>query len=133
MFLEAIAASVLVSLVSLVGVLLLSLRKETLDSMVFYILSFATGSLLGAAFLDLLPEAIDGIDARTVLPFTLGGVVLFFIMERFVHWHHEHHDHTEHEKPVAYLVLIGDGIHNFFHDYCTVFRAGRWDILHGFI
>jgi len=114
MFLEAIAASVLVSLVSLVGVLLLSLRKETLDSMVFYILSFATGSLLGAAFLDLLPEAIDGIDARTVLPFTLGGVVLFFIMERFVHWHHEHHDHSEHEKPVAYLVLLGDGMHNFF-------------------
>lgn len=114
MILEAIAATVLVSLISLVGVALLAFKKQTLSEIVFYILSFATGSLLAAAFLDLLPEAIEGIDARTAFAIALGGIVLFFILERLVHWHHEHHDHKEHEKPVAYLVLVGDALHNFF-------------------
>jgi len=114
MILEAIAATVLVSLVSLVGVLLLTLKKQTLNEAVFYILSFATGSLLAAAFLDLLPEAIGDGDSRLALGIALGGMILFFVMERFVHWHHEHHDHSEHEKPVAYLVLAGDALHNFF-------------------
>jgi len=114
MILEAIAATVLVSLVSLVGIALLSLKKKTLESALFYIVSFATGSLLGAAFLDLLPESIEGIDSTSALAFALAGMILFFILERLVHWHHAHHDHSVHEKPLAYLTLLGDAMHNFF-------------------
>jgi zinc and cadmium transporter len=114
MILEIIAATALVSLISLAGVALLSLKKETMNTIVFVVLSFATGSLFAAAFFDLFPEAIAGLDADTVFATALGGIIVFFILERLIHWHHEHHDHKKHEKPVAYLVLVGDGIHNFF-------------------
>jgi zinc and cadmium transporter len=114
MLFEIIVATILVSLMSLVGILLLSFNKETLDRLVFIILAFATGSLLAAAFLDLLPEALSGIRPESAFPLTLAGIILMFVLERIVHWHHEHHDHAAHEKPVAYMVLLGDGVHNFF-------------------
>lgn len=115
MLLEIILATIFVSMVSLVGIAFLRLNKKTLDSVVFIILSFATGSLLAAAFFDLLPEAIDGgLAVSTVFMTVLAGIVVFFALERLVNWHHEHHDHEVHEKPVGYLILIGDGLHNFF-------------------
>ncbi|HSB47278.1 MAG TPA: ZIP family metal transporter [Candidatus Bilamarchaeum sp.] len=114
MILEALAATVAVSMVSLVGIALLSLNKKTMDTVVFVILSFATGTLFAAAFFDLLPEAIEGLGTEGVFATALSGIMVFFVLERLVHWHHEHHDHREHEKPVAYLVLVGDGLHNFF-------------------
>jgi zinc and cadmium transporter len=114
MLLEIILATVAVSLVSLVGVLLISLKKETLDGLVFVILSFAIGALLAAAFFDLFPEAIDRMESGRVFTTALAAILVFFILERLVHWHHEHHDHSQHEKPVGYMILIGDGIHNFF-------------------
>jgi zinc and cadmium transporter len=114
MILEIIAATVLVSLFSLIGISLLYIRKETAEKLVFVILAFATGSLLAAAFFDLLPEALEGVEPQTAFTIALGSIMVMFILERLVHWHHEHHDHAKHEKPMAYLVLMGDGIHNFF-------------------
>jgi zinc and cadmium transporter len=114
MIAEAIAATIVVSLVSLIGVALLALKKETLDSALFYILSFATGSLLGAAFLDLLPESLEGIQPKAAFAMALAGILLFFVLERLIYWHHAHHDHEKHEKPLAYLSLLGDAFHNFF-------------------
>jgi zinc and cadmium transporter len=114
MILEILAATVIVSLISLVGIGLLMLKKKTMEAIVFVILSFAVGSLFAAAFFDLFPEALEGLEAQTVFAYALAGIIVFFALERLVHWHHEHHDHHVHEKPVAYLVLIGDGIHNFF-------------------
>lgn len=114
MLFEILLSTLLVSLLSLTGVLLLSMNKKTMDTLVFVILSFATGSLFAAAFFDLFPEALEALDSRMVFGIALGAIVVFFILERIIHWHHEHHDHTKHEKPVAYLVLVGDSIHNFF-------------------
>ncbi|MCX6773405.1 MAG: ZIP family metal transporter [Candidatus Micrarchaeota archaeon] len=115
MIAEALVATFIVSMISLVGVVLLVLKKETLDEALFYILSFATGTMLGAAFMDLLPESIGGISAKAAFAMALAGIILFFILERVVHWHHAHHsEHPEHEKPLAYLSLLGDALHNFF-------------------
>ncbi len=114
MMLEAVAATVLVSLLSLSGAAFLYFKKKTLDAVVFLMVSFATGSLLGAAFLHLLPEAVEGMDAHAVFATALGAMLLFFILEHLIHWHHGHHDHSTHEKPVGYLVILGDAFHNFF-------------------
>ncbi len=114
MILEIVAATLLVSVISLVGIILLGVKKDTLERFTFLIVSFATGTLLGAAFILLLPEAVEGLGAKDATFVALAGIVLFFIMERLIHWHHEHHDHTTHEKPVGILVLVGDSLHNFF-------------------
>lgn len=83
-----------------------------------FLASFAAGVLLGAAFFDLLPEAASegekaGID---VFFWALFGIVLFFILERLIHWFHHHEEYHEHErgsKTTVPLIIIGDTVHNF--------------------
>ncbi len=110
-----ILATVIVSLISLVGIFLLSLKPKTLDALLTVFISFATGAMFAGAFIDLLPEAMEKLDSRTASLTVLVGILVFFIVEKLIYWHHHHHSkHEEKEKPLAYLNLIGDGIHNFF-------------------
>ena len=110
-----ILATLLVSAVSLIGVFVLSLKHRTMHALLFVLMSFATGTLFGSAFLDLIPESLEKIDSRISLFTVLAGLVIFFIIEKLIYWHHHHHSrHEEREKPLAYLNLIGDGVHNFF-------------------
>lgn len=79
--------------------------------------SFAAGALLGAAFFDLLPEAMrEGEKTNTdILLWALVAFLFFFLLERFIHWSHHHgHKHVRKEaKPTVPLIVIGDSIHNF--------------------
>jgi zinc and cadmium transporter len=110
--LEYILASVIIiSLISFTGILALSLRKEILDRLLFVFVSFATGTLLGAAFLDLIPEALE-YEAHDIMLFPLLGILSFFALEKFIHWHH-HHAGIKEVHSFTYLNLIGDGFHNF--------------------
>ncbi len=102
-----LASVFVVSLVSLIGVVYLGTNEKTIKHILFYIVSFAAGSLLGAAFLDLLPEADGGISYAYVL----AGLVTFFLIENFLHWHHIHHEKKE-AHAFAYMNLLGDGVHN---------------------
>ncbi|MFH0714463.1 MAG: ZIP family metal transporter, partial [Candidatus Diapherotrites archaeon] len=72
--------------------------------------SFAAGTMLSAAFFDVLPEAVEAAGAQ-VLGFALLGIVAFFAIERFLHWHHFHHSGDVH--AMSYLNMVGDSIHNF--------------------
>lgn len=110
-----IAATVLVSLISLVGIALIFVGRKQADSILFYLISLATGTLLGAAFFDLLPESIGLSDAAAALGIAFAGVMSAFIIEKIVHWHHHHAAREkEHTHPLGTLTLIGDGVHNFF-------------------
>jgi zinc and cadmium transporter len=85
--------------------------------------SFAVGALLGAAFLGILPHALDTAPAGSghkLMGVVLAGVLVFFLLEKMVLWRHCHTDecetHSPHgtAKPAAgYLILIGDSLHNF--------------------
>ena len=76
----------------------------------FVLVSFATGTLLGASFLDLLPEAVEyGIE--DIFLFPLLGIMSFFVIEKFISWHHHNHEKKSHS--FTYMNLIGDGFHNF--------------------
>jgi zinc and cadmium transporter len=78
------------------------------------LISYAVGTLLGAAFLGLLPHALGLADARTVLAATLAGIVLFFVLEKLVLWRHCHSGDCEvHGRAAAWLILVGDALHNF--------------------
>ena len=120
--LYAILAATAVSLLSFVGVFALSLREETLDSILFFLLSFSAGSILGAAFLELLPESLGLVEGSLVFIYVILGYLGFFFLERFVYWFHGHiHGHEPRSevdprvtvKEFVYLNLVGDGIHNF--------------------
>jgi len=119
MILTYILVSVfLVSLVSFVGVVTLYLRPKLLDKILFGLVSFAAGALLGAAFLDLLPEALEE-TGGPVFVYALLGIIIFYIIETFLYWYHchygHHHHHAHHRKvhPFAWLNLFGDAVHNF--------------------
>jgi len=114
------------------------MRARTLQPMV----SFAIGALLGAAFLAILPHALEapGVrDAHVITGTVLLGLLAFFLLEKFVLWRHCHtdecevhgstsvaggrmpgvthlhaHDLTQQRASAAgYLIVIGDGVHNF--------------------
>lgn len=77
------------------------------------LLSYATGTLLGAAFLGLIPHALEDIPASAALPTVLGGIVLFFVLEKLVVWRHCHEELCELHGTAGPLILIGDALHNF--------------------
>ncbi len=111
----AIISVLVISGISLIGVVALSLRKEALHKYLFILVSLATGALLGDAFIHLIPEAFEKISNPLLVSLAvLGGIVLFFLLEKFLHWHH-HGDDTdeEHIHPVGHMVLFSDGLHNF--------------------
>jgi zinc and cadmium transporter len=76
---------------------------------------YSVGVLLGAVFLDLLPEAVEESDnAQALLALMLAGILAFFLLEKAALWRHSHeHDgHAAHEAP-GMLILAGDAFHNF--------------------
>jgi zinc and cadmium transporter len=110
-----ILASFGVSLASLVGVFLLGLKKDFLNSIIHLLVSFAIGAMLGSAFFHIIPESFEenAEDPMLVSILVISGFMAFFVVEKFLHWRHCHeHEHDCKVHPVAYLNLIGDGVHN---------------------
>ena len=102
------------AVIALVGSVTLLLSQATLDRIIMPLVAFAAGSLLGGAFFHMLPAAIQAApDDQLVFLWTLGGFTTFFALEQFLHWHHCHRASTDCKKPLTYLILIGDGLHNF--------------------
>lgn len=130
----------LLSVLAASGFLLIpdSWRSRALPAMV----SFAVGALLGAAFLALLPHALEtsaGGDLHVMTGVVLLGLLGFFLLEKLVLWRHCHHDECEahgtggaaggktpgatetrapepqhnHATAAGYLILVGDAVHNF--------------------
>ncbi len=109
--------------------------------------SYAVGALLGVVFLDLLPHIFEqGTHAQSSAAWLLAGILLFFVLEKFVLWRHGHehtgnddaeaavgpgHHHAAHgHEASAWMVIIGDAFHNFTDGlaiaaaFVTDFRLG---------
>lgn len=97
----------------MVGIGTVTLSRRQLDRLVPYLVSFSAGTLLGDVFLHLIPEivAIDGFDTWTGLT-VLFGLLLAFVIEKYVAWHHEHHPNLDRPKSMSYMILFGDAVHN---------------------
>lgn len=79
-----------------------------------WLVSYAVGSLLGAALLGLLPEALASLSPRAAASSLLAGVLAFFLVEKLVLWHHWHDDEECHvHRSTATLLILGDAIHTF--------------------
>lgn len=117
MWFWSLFAVLVVSCISFVGLATLGLKLKKLKTVVIYLISFAAGALLGDVFLHLLPEAVEsegGFGLSLGLG-VLGGMVVFFLLEKVIHWRHCHMpvDGKEHVHAFAYTNLIGDALHNF--------------------
>ncbi len=111
----AFISVVAVSLISLLGLFALSRSVENLRRNVFIFVSLAVGALLGDAFIHIIPESFESaLNPLTTSILIIAGIILFFAIEKFLHWHH-HGDDAEdnHIHPVGRLILISDGVHNF--------------------
>lgn len=107
-----LVATGVVSLTSLVGASLLVLGKRK-GVFIFGMVNLATGALIGASFFHLLPESWE---KTSLSPFFLvSGILLFFILEKFLYWRHCHsgEDCQVHIEAYSYLNLVGDAVHNF--------------------
>ncbi len=101
------------SALALVGSATLLLRPGTLEKLLRPMVAFAAGTLLGGAILHMLPGAIDAMGATPpVFLWLLAGFGVFFALEQFLYWHHSHHEYGQTRRPLTYLVLLGDGLHN---------------------
>ena len=110
---QILIAVIIVSLVSVLGIFIF-FRQKILNKFLFFLVSFAAGTLLGVAFLDLLPEIIEEGFTEVMPILMLAGILSFFVLEKFLHWHHHHTEDKEHEvHPFTYLNIVGDGVHNF--------------------
>jgi len=131
----AILGSVIsVSLIAFVGIIFVGLKENILRRLLMALVGFASGTLLGGAFLHLLPETLKETDTiATPFYYVILGIVSFFALEKFLYWRHCH----EEECPVhtfVYLNLIGDGIHNFIDGmiiaatYIISFKSGNYQL-----
>ena len=86
-----------------------------------YFVSFAVGTLLGAAFLEIIPHAYElSRDLHQISLIVLIGILVFFILEKLLVWRHCHGSHCENHSPVVNhdvkkgsILIIGDCFHNF--------------------
>jgi len=102
-----------VSIISLIGVITLAIKDKLLHKIIFYLLGFSAGALIGGAFLHILPEAIEMLNSTVVFYYVILGIVLFFLMERYFHWRHCHEGNCS-IHAFTYLNIAGDAVHNFF-------------------
>lgn len=109
-----------VSGISLAGVVTLYTRAQHLKGFLFFLISFAVGSMLGDVFFHIIPELYETMESARVGWYVLAGIVLFFMLEHILHWRHSCKHELEpcegeaHVHPVAYMNLLSDGLHNFF-------------------
>jgi len=106
-----LGSTIIVSILSLGGVITLTVKEKLLEEILFTLVGFSAGALMGGAFLHLLPESLVTTPSADVFLFVIGGFVIFFLLERILHWRHCH----EGVCPVhsfTYMNLIGDGVHN---------------------
>ncbi|MFO0882073.1 MAG: ZIP family metal transporter [Candidatus Saccharimonadales bacterium] len=105
--------TILGSVISLIGGILLMSHKKTARNLAKYATPFAAGGLLAAVFFDLLPEALDEASATKVMISCVVGLLGFFYLERFLRWFHHHHDDHEDRGAVSRpLIIAGNTLHN---------------------
>ena len=112
MIVNILIATLLISLISLVGLIV---SHKHIKKFLHYFISFAAGTLIASSFFDLIPYALEelqGVHIEESLIFLVGGVILFFLVEKFVHWHHCDKEECD-KRPAGLLILTGDFVHNF--------------------
>jgi zinc and cadmium transporter len=108
-----IIANFINGLVAFAGAILFIFEDKKLKKITTALIAFSAGTLIGGGLLHLLPESLEKIDKSTAFLVFILGFSIFFLVEKYLHWHHCHQEEEECPHPFTYLILWGDGIHNF--------------------
>jgi zinc and cadmium transporter len=102
------------SALALVGAVTLVLSEATLQKVLLPLVALSAGSLIGGAFFHMIPAAYEALGDLALIGFLVVlGFTAFLMLEQLLHWHHCHRASADCRKPLTYLILIGDGLHNF--------------------
>jgi len=93
--------------------LMLFFPEKVRRTLIPCLISYATGTLLGAAFLGMIPHAMERTPASPILATVLVGIIIFFLLEKLVIWRHCHDGECEVHGRAGPLILFGDAFHNF--------------------
>lgn len=114
MLLQILFATFLGSIVSLIGGILLLIRESLAKRLSSFLVSFAAGSLVAAAFFELIPESLaDGMPYETGAWYIIGGILVFFLFEKGLKWYHCHDQAVCEYHSFSSTVIAADIIHNF--------------------
>ncbi|NMC35982.1 ZIP family metal transporter [Candidatus Beckwithbacteria bacterium] len=112
MLIAILLSTTLVSLIGFAGVLTLSFKRNSLQQVLVFLVALSAGTMLGGAFLHLIPESIESLGTDTTALLTLLSFCLFFLIEKILHWRHCHKQNCK-IHTFGYMNLVGDSIHNF--------------------
>lgn len=119
---SSLIATVIVSLISLIGVFTIRFKGKTMKRVLLFLVYMSVGALFGDTFIHLLPEAYNDSPKLLVAYGIVGGILLFFSLEKILQWRHSHEvdepQHPHHQEangiePYAYTIIFGDALHNF--------------------
>lgn len=110
---NAILATLVLSSLSLAGVVTLGIKASLLQRASLYLVAFSAGALVGGAFFHLLPEALELSSELIPFVYLILGISIFFVMERYLKWHHCHDEGECEAHTFTHMSLFGDGLHNF--------------------
>ncbi|SDK65920.1 zinc and cadmium transporter [Billgrantia gudaonensis] len=101
------------SAIALVGGVTVLLKPATLDRLLLPFVALAAGTLLGGAFFHMIPEGAAALPPLFASLWLALGFATFLGLEQFLQWHQSHRVAARVRQPFTYLILLGDGIHNF--------------------
>lgn len=107
-----ILATFIITLCVWVAVLFIFFKKEFLSKITIFLVSLSAGALMGGSFLHLLPEASEALGIETLFGVFLLSFVIFFFIEKVLHWQHCHKEHCHIHHTFGYMNLVGDSVHN---------------------
>ncbi|MCA9308005.1 ZIP family metal transporter [candidate division WWE3 bacterium] len=107
-----IFSTIFLSLLSFLGALSLLFKARDTARLIHLLVALAAGTLLGDTFLHLMPEGVESMEPSTFFGVVLFSYVVFFLIEKIIHWHHCHEGDCD-IHSYGYMSLLGDGIHNF--------------------
>lgn len=111
MLIWILLSTIVISLFALIGALTLAIKEELLNRIIHSLIALSIGTLLGGAFLHLMPEAVEKSGGQNIFLYILIGFLVFFLIEKILHWRHCHEGRCQ-VHTFTYINLLGDGVHN---------------------